>query len=207
MTEQELRVLVTQKLLPLNKEARPPVTSDFDLNPQYRAVIGPRTLRQAAVLVPLITREAGLSVLFTQRAADLPSHAGQVSFPGGRVQPEDDGPVGTALRETQEETGIAPRFVEPLGMLDPYETVTGFAVSPVVGLVHPGFDLKPDPREVAHVFEAPFTFLMNPANQETHTREWEGRTRVFYAVPYDGHYIWGATAGMLMNFYRRLFES
>lgn len=207
MTEQEFRTLVAQRLLPLHKEARPPVTSDFDLNPHDREAAGSRDLRQAAVLVPVIARDEGLCVLFTQRAADLPSHAGQVSFPGGRVQAGDEGPVGAALRETREETGIAPAFVEPLGMLDPYETVTGFAVSPVVGIVHPGFELKPDVREVAHIFEVPFLFLMNPANQETHTRTYQGQTRHYYAMPYDGHYIWGATAGMLINLYRRLFET
>mgnify|MGYP000979727724 CR=1 FL=1 len=147
-----------------------------------------------------------LSILLTQRTADLPSHAGQIAFPGGKVDPEDDGPLGAALREASEEIGLDPALVEPLGFLDPYRTVTGFAVTPVLALVSPEFHLTLNTREVADAFEVPFAFLMDANNHEMHTRVYRGHERKYYAMPYGERYIWGATAGILVNMHRRLFQ-
>jgi 8-oxo-dGTP pyrophosphatase MutT (NUDIX family) len=138
-------------------------------------------------------------VLLTLRTAHLTDHAGQISFPGGRAEPHDADAAATALREAQEEVGIPPELVQVLGRLDTYVTATNFEVAPVVGLIHPPFPVTPDPHEVAEVFEVPLTFLVDPANHEKRSREWQGRTRYFYVMPYRNRYIWGATAGMLVN--------
>jgi 8-oxo-dGTP pyrophosphatase MutT (NUDIX family) len=159
-------------------------------------------LRAAAVLVPVVERAGALTVLFTRRTAHLHDHAGQISFPGGRVEPSDRSPEHTALRETHEETGLAEHHVEILGSIDQYVTVTGYRVTPVVGLVRPPFDLKPDEFEVAEIFEVPLAFLLDPANHQRNTVIYQGWRRHYYAMPYRDYYIWGATAGMLMNFYR-----
>lgn len=178
---------------------------DFDLNPAWRASVSPeRTLRPAAVLVPIIERRDVLRVLFTRRADHLPAHAGQVSFPGGRAEDGDADAVATALRETEEEIGLNRQFVSIIGALDAYETGTGFSIKPVVAFVREGFELKADAAEVAEIFEVPLRFLLDPTNHERHMRVWQGRERHFYAMTFDGHYIWGATAGMLMNLYERL---
>lgn len=179
----------------------------------------PTDPRVASVLVPLVVREHGLTVLLTQRADHLHDHAGQVSFPGGRQEPYDADAIATALREAQEEVGLAPSRVEVLGALPDYLTGTGFCVTPVIGLVHPPFALTLDALEVAEAFEVPLAFLMNPANHEERVLSYEGRERRFFAMPYprSGHddertasvagshyFIWGATAGMLRNLYRFL---
>ncbi|MBL8665974.1 MAG: CoA pyrophosphatase [Rhodospirillales bacterium] len=156
-------------------------------------------LTPAAVLVPLIERPDGLTVLFTQRTSHLAHHAGQVSFPGGHIEPEDGGPAETALRETEEEVGLDRSHVRIVGRLDTYVTRTGFAVTPVVGMVAPPFTLRPDPHEVAEIFEVPLDFLLDPSNHERCSAEFEGRTRFFWAMPYGRHFIWGATAGMVIN--------
>lgn len=160
--------------------------------------------RAAAVLVPLVQRDGGLTVMLTRRTDHLHHHAGQISFPGGRLEEEDDGPVACALRETTEETGLETRHVTIAGIMDDYVTVTGFRVTPVVGLVRPPFDLAPDPFEVAEVFEVPLAFLMDPANHQKVQRTINGKSRPYYAIPYQTYYIWGATAGMLMNLYNVL---
>ncbi|MGU7779438.1 CoA pyrophosphatase [Burkholderia sp. PU8-34] len=166
--------------------------------------------RSAAVLVPLVVREAGLTVLLTQRADHLNDHAGQISFPGGRREPFDRDATATALRESNEEIGLASERVEILGALPDYLTGTGFCVTPVVGLVHPPFTVQADTFEVAEIFEVPLAFLMNPANHEVRVFRWDGGERRFFAMPFprgdgSGHYfIWGATAGMLRNLYRFL---
>lgn len=187
-------------------EAR--LRSDADLAPELRDLLPPpEKLRHAAVLVPLIEREDGLRLLLTERSADLPSHAGQVAFPGGRVDDTDDGPIAAALREAHEEVGIEPDWVEIAGLLTPYLTSSGFKILPVVGFVEPVFtlnDLTLEPAEVARVFEVPFEFVMNPDNHQRHEVEFRGRSRHYYAMPYGEHYIWGATAGMLVNFYDTL---
>lgn len=166
--------------------------------------------RVAAVLVPLVVREEGITVLLTQRADHLNDHAGQVSFPGGRHEPFDADSTATALREAQEEVGLDPGRVEVLGSLPDYLTATGFCVTPVVALVHPPFTIEADSLEVAEVFEVPLNFLMDPARHEVRVFRWEGGERRFFAMPYPrgdaagDYFIWGATAGMLRNFYRFL---
>ena len=153
----------------------------------------------AAVLVPLVNQPQGITVLLTQRTGHLHDHAGQISFPGGRAEPGDAGAAETAMRETREEIGLAAERVEVLGELPEYVTVTGYRVTPVVGLVSPPLDLKPDEFEVAEVFEAPLAFLLDTANHQRNHVLFDGRERYYYAIPYQGYYIWGATAGMLMN--------
>jgi 8-oxo-dGTP pyrophosphatase MutT (NUDIX family) len=166
--------------------------------------------RSAAVLVPLVAREAGLTVLLTQRADHLNDHAGQISFPGGRREPFDHDATATALREAKEEIGLAGERVEVLGALPDYLTGTGFCVTPVVGLVHPPFTMQADTLEVAEIFEVPLAFLMNPANHQVRVFRWDGGERRFFAMPYPNgdagahYFIWGATAGMLRNLYRFL---
>jgi len=162
----------------------------------------------AAVLLPLVQRPEGLALLLTRRTDHLRSHAGQISFPGGRVEPEDDGPVATALRETEEEIGLSRRYIQVIGQLPVYSTVTAFQVTPVVALVEPGFTLTLDDFEVAEAFEVPLAFLMNPAHHRHHRFEFGGGERRFLSMPWQGpereYFIWGATAAMLRNLYRLL---
>jgi 8-oxo-dGTP pyrophosphatase MutT (NUDIX family) len=161
-------------------------------------------LTPAAVLVPIVVRESGPTVLLTQRTAHLRDHAGQVSFPGGRCEDQDSTPVATALREAQEEVGLEPRQVEVLGCLPDYLTSTGFRVTPVVGLVAPPLNLRLDDFEVAEVFEPPLEFLLETANHQRHQVEYRGALREYWAMPWQGYYIWGATAGMLVSLHRLL---
>jgi 8-oxo-dGTP pyrophosphatase MutT (NUDIX family) len=181
-----------------------PSRGDYDLNPQIRPE-RPKELAPAAVLIPILVRSRP-TVLFTRRTPHLSRHAGQVSFPGGRVHADDLSLVETALRETKEETGITAGFVTVAGFLDPYETGTGYAILPVVGVLSEGFELLPDPNEVAEIFEVPLDFLLDPANCERRSTEWMGRQRDFYAFTYGAHYIWGVTAGIVVNFADRLRE-
>jgi 8-oxo-dGTP pyrophosphatase MutT (NUDIX family) len=182
-----------------------PTRGDYDLNPAMKPGSA-RQLQPAAVLLPIVRRDEP-TVLFTERTAHLSRHAGQVSFPGGRVQDDDLSLVETALRETKEETGIAAGFVSVAGFLDPYETGTGFAILPVVGMLTPEFVLVPQPSEVAQIFEVPLAFLLDETNRERQTREWQGLKRSFYAYTYEGHYIWGATAAILNGFAQRLVQT
>ena len=195
--------LLRVKLDPLDYVARETdrLRSDNDLNPGWDN--HPET-RPAAVLAPIVKRAGGWTMLFTERAKETPAHPGQISFPGGRVQADDSSAVETALRETEEEIGLFRRFIEPVGAWDRYDTITGYRVTPIVGLVEPGFELKLDPREVASVFEAPLDFLMNPANHEKREAQYQGRTRYYYVMPWRDHFIWGATAGMIRALYERL---
>lgn len=179
-----------------------PARSDYDLNPATRPSAG-KPLVPAAVLIPIVLRPEP-TVLFTQRSADLPRHAGQVSFPGGCADPGDTTLADTALRELQEETGIDPAFVTVVGFLGAYETVTSFAVVPVVGLLREGFTLAPDAREVDTVFEVPLAFLLDPRNRQEERLEWKGGPRRVYAFRYETRYIWGATAAILVDFADRL---
>jgi len=159
-----------------------------------------KALTPAAVLVPLVRREVGLTVLLTQRTAHLANHGGQISFPGGRMEESDEDATAAALRETEEEIGLDRRHIEVLGFLDSYVTITGFSVTPVVGLVTPPFDLTLDSFEVAEAFEVPLSFFLDPANHQRHFRTTpNGQKRYYYAMPYQDRYIWGATAGMLVN--------
>jgi 8-oxo-dGTP pyrophosphatase MutT (NUDIX family) len=161
--------------------------------------------RPAAVLVPLVAREDGATVLLTQRASHLRQHSGQIAFPGGKIDDTDGSPVHAALREAQEEIGLDARHIEPLGYLDNYFTGTGFRIFPVVAMVQPPFDLVINRAEVDDVFEVPVEFLMEPKNHLLHERKLSGVARKFYAMPYGERYIWGATAGMLRNLYVRLY--
>jgi 8-oxo-dGTP pyrophosphatase MutT (NUDIX family) len=157
----------------------------------------------AAVLIPVVLHEE-LTVLFTQRTAHLKSHAGQVSFPGGRAEPGDASAEYTALREAEEEIGLPRERVEVLGRLPEYRTRTGFRVTPVIGVVAPPLELAPDPREVESVFEVPLAFLLEERNRERRTREFQGLQVGYYVYEYQGHVIWGATAGMLVNLHKML---
>lgn len=164
-----------------------------------------RELIPAAVLVPLVERPEGYTVLLTQRTAHLEHHAGQISFPGGRAEAEDTGPVETALREAEEEIGLdRRRVVEIAGFLDLYQTVTGFLVTPVVGFVTPPFELILDAFEVAEAFEVPLDFILDPDHHEYRSVVYKGQPRRYYVIPYQDRFIWGATAAMLVNFARRL---
>ncbi len=166
--------------------------------------VGDEELTPASVLFPIVLRQSGPSVLLTQRTAHLKDHPGQISFPGGRVEPADDSPAATALREAQEEIGLAARHVEILGYLPEYRTGTGFRVTPVVAVVKPPFDLRPEPGEVAEIFEVPFSFLMDSANHQQHSQHYRGKLRHYFAMPYGEYFIWGATAGIIVTLARAL---
>jgi 8-oxo-dGTP pyrophosphatase MutT (NUDIX family) len=179
---------------------------EFALYPEMRSPNQAAPIA-AAVLIPVIARpshEDGPTILFTRRTEHLAKHSGQISFPGGRSEPADLTPVETALRETMEETGIAPSFVSIAGFLPRYRTGTGFDIAPVVGVVAPGFALVPDPAEVAEIFEVPLAFFLDPANAREGSREMGGKPRRFHVFEPDGHYIWGITAALLFDFAARL---
>jgi 8-oxo-dGTP pyrophosphatase MutT (NUDIX family) len=163
-----------------------------------------RPLTAAAVLFPIILRERGNTVLLTQRTAHLKDHAGQISFPGGRVEESDQSSLHTALRETEEEVGLARQYIDPIGYLPEYRTGTGFRVTPVVALVRPPFDLQIDPFEVAEAFEVPLDFLLDPANHQRHSIHYQGVLRHYFAIQYGDYFIWGATAGMIRSLTERL---
>ena len=204
-----LRALARRKLAPsLSVEdlerATAPGPSDYALSGHRAEPADIARARPAAVLLPIVKRPRGLTVLLTLRASDLRAHSGQVAFPGGKIDPGET-PREAALREAREEIGLEERFIEPLGWLDPYLTGTGFCVAPLVGLIDPSFTLAINRLEVDEVFEAPFAFLMDPSNHRLDEREWRGEVRKFYAMPHGERYIWGATAGMLRNLYEKLF--
>jgi 8-oxo-dGTP pyrophosphatase MutT (NUDIX family) len=164
-----------------------------------------RPIRPAAVLVPVIEREE-LSVLFTQRTAHLTDHAGQISFPGGKIDADDASPAAAALREAEEEIALARSFVEPIGYLDLHMTPFGHRIVPVLARVRPGFVLRPSPGEVEDAFEVPLAFLMTPQNHKQESRDWNGLILNFYAIPFGERTIWGATAGILRNLYERIYR-
>lgn len=202
-----MREKIIQSIKPLRDVAgtladdSPAPIGDHDLDAMPRPE---SPLTPAAVLVPLVARPAGFQVLLTQRTDHLHDHAGQVSFPGGRREHTDAGSVETALRETREEIGLAEDFIEVVGLLDDYETGTGFRVTPVVSFVSEGFTLALDSFEVAEVFEVPLDYLFDPANHQKRSRDFNGRRRSYYLFEYQDRIVWGATAGMLMNLYRRV---
>jgi 8-oxo-dGTP pyrophosphatase MutT (NUDIX family) len=177
-----------------------------DLDDGRATVFPPATgARAAAVLVGLVAHQGEVSVLLTERAAGLRVHAGQIAFPGGKIEPRDETPAAAALREAEEEIGLSSAHVEPLGYLAPYITGTGFRITPVVARIEPPFSLRLHAGEVADAFEAPFAFLMDAANHTFDSRTFGGRLRRFHAMPYGDRYIWGATAGILRQLYERLY--
>ena len=184
--------------------SQPAPASARNLSDGYRLPGREGALRSAAVLVPIVNRPGELTVLFTERSADLPDHAGQISFPGGRVEPGDRDVEAAALRETEEEIGLPRDRVTILGHLADYETVTGYRVTPVVGWVEPPFPLIPDPVEVADIFEVPLSFLLDSTNHQRHFRMLGEIRRDYFAIPFRERYIWGATAAMLMILDRTL---
>jgi 8-oxo-dGTP pyrophosphatase MutT (NUDIX family) len=186
-----------RRTAPLDPASSGRVRGDHDLSPELYEPR--RQLTAAAVLVPIVDRTHGPQVLLTRRTDHLHDHAGQISFPGGRIDPGDETPEAAALRETEEEIGLPPAKVNLVGRLDTYIVRTGFEVHPVVGLVRPPFELALDSFEVAEVFEVPLAFFLRPGAKERHSRVFKGRERFFYAYPYGDYYIWGATAGMLGN--------
>lgn len=176
-----------------------------DRDGAVKAPIG-RLRRRAAVLCPVVEHQDGLSIMLTVRAAHLKIHAGQISFPGGKIDPSDSSPLSAALREADEEIGLPSHRVDILGSLDPYDTSTGFVVTPFVGMVEPAFQPILNEGEVAEVFEVPFDFVMDMGNHERIERMHDGRKRSFYQIVYGDYRIWGATAGMLRNLAERLYD-
>ncbi|AKJ30442.1 CoA pyrophosphatase [Caldimonas brevitalea] len=201
----------TERLQPQALRERFRAPPHWEPEVQTERPLATRAPAHASVLIPLVMRDQ-LTVLLTRRTDHLRDHAGQISFPGGRAEAHDANAAATALREAEEEVGLPPDHVEVIGHLPIYKTVTAFLVTPVVGLVRPGFQLRPDPHEVADVFEVPLAFLMKPAHHQRHAFEFEGERREFFAMPWQGgtpapaepYFIWGATAAMLRNLYRFL---
>ncbi|WP_114390656.1 CoA pyrophosphatase [Notoacmeibacter marinus] len=164
-----------------------------------------RRKREAAVLIGVVERASGAHVLLTRRTDHLKTHSGQVAFPGGRIDPGDDGPVGAALREAQEEVALPIERAEVIGRLPDYATGSGFKIVPVLALLHPPFDLRPEPGEVADIFEVPLSFLMEQANHIQDSRIWEGQRRYYWTMPFDDWHIWGVTAGIIRMMQERLY--
>jgi 8-oxo-dGTP pyrophosphatase MutT (NUDIX family) len=177
---------------------------DLDLNMELWQRAGVSATKPAAVLVPIVDRREP-TVLLTLRTAELTSHAGQVAFPGGKIDPADANPVAAALREAREEVGLWSTLVEPIGYLDLYLTFSGFRILPTVARVKPDFTLTINPAEVTETFEVPLEFLMTPENHQRKTRDWKGIARDYYAIPFENRYIWGITAGILRNLYERIY--
>jgi 8-oxo-dGTP pyrophosphatase MutT (NUDIX family) len=178
---------------------------DHLLNPQFVQTAMELKLKDAAVLVPVIDDGDEAKVILTQRTATLRKHSGQIAFPGGAVDPEDGSPERAAMREAEEEIGLDPRFVETLARLPQYYAMTGFRITPVLSIVKRGFDLKLNPAEVDDAFEVPLSFLMDEANHQRGTRQFNGMERHFYLMPYENRNIWGITAGILRTLYERLY--
>jgi 8-oxo-dGTP pyrophosphatase MutT (NUDIX family) len=182
-----------------------PDKGDHELNLEMKALWAVRPIRPAAVLVPVVDRDEP-TVLLTQRSAHLPQHPGQVSFPGGKIEPTDETPLAAALREAEEEIGLDARYVEPIGYLDLYMTTQGFRIVPSVARIDPDYQITLNPSEVDEAFEVPLEFLMEPANHEKHSRDWEGIKRYYFAMPYEQRKIWGVTAGILRNLYEKIYS-
>jgi 8-oxo-dGTP pyrophosphatase MutT (NUDIX family) len=181
-----------------------PLTGDHGNDRMLEIVAQEQPIRPAAVLIPVVAREEP-TVLLTQRSAHLNDHAGQIAFPGGKIDVTDASPLDAALRETQEEIGLGRDFIDPIGYLDLYGTGFGFRILPTVARVNPGFNLRVNEAEVDDVFEVPLAFLMNPANHQVHSKEFRGMERSYYAMPFAERYIWGATAGILRVLYERIY--
>lgn len=182
----------------------PTPRGDLDLDPKVWETAGVSANKPAAVLVPIVDRREP-TVLLTLRTTELTSHAGQVAFPGGKIEPQDATPLAAALREAKEEIGLVPDLVDPLGYLDLYLTFSGFRILPLVARVDPDYRLTLNPFEVAEAFEVPLAFLMTPENHLRKTRDWKGILRHYYEMPYGDRFIWGVTAGILRNLYERIY--
>jgi len=182
-----------------------PKRGDFDADPVMKKIAQVRPIRPAAVLVPVVDHEEP-TVLLTQRAQHLPDHAGQVSFPGGKIDERDASPCESALREAEEEIGLGRAHVTPIGYLDLYLTTLGYRIVPVIARIKPGFTLRLNTAEVDAVFEVPLAFLMDQNNLQRHARDWQGMTRHYYAITFGERYIWGVTAGILRNLYDRIYR-
>jgi 8-oxo-dGTP pyrophosphatase MutT (NUDIX family) len=182
-----------------------PKRGDHDADPVMQKIAQVRPIRPAAVLVPIVDRPEP-TVLLTQRAQHLPNHPGQISFPGGKIESSDADPLDAALRETEEEIGLSRGHVEPLGYLDLYMTTLGYRIVPTIARVKPGFDLTLNVAEVDEAFEVPLAFVMDRANVQRHSRDWQGMTRHYYAITFGDRYIWGVTAGILTNLYDRIYR-
>ena len=180
-----------------------PARGDHDADPVMMKIASVRPIRPAAVLVPVVDHPEP-TVLLTQRAQHLPDHAGQISFPGGKIDKGDASPLASALREAEEEIGLDRQFIEPIGYLDLYMTTLGYRIVPVVARVKPGFSLTLNTSEVDASFEVPLSFLMDQANVQKHQREWQGMMRHYYAITFGERYIWGVTAGILRNLHGRI---
>jgi 8-oxo-dGTP pyrophosphatase MutT (NUDIX family) len=181
-----------------------PLSGDQGTDRMLQILATERPIRPAAVLIPVVDHPEP-TVLLTLRSANLSDHAGQISFPGGKIETTDASPLDAALREAEEEVGLTGEFVEPLGYLDLYGTSFGFRILPTVAKVRPGFKLRISQAEVDDAFEVPLAFLMNPANHQLQSKEFRGVARSFYAMPFEQHYIWGATAGILRVLYERIY--
>jgi len=182
-----------------------PPTGDHQFSPNLVEILPLHPNKAAAVLIPVVARPQQPTLLLTRRSSGLRNHSGQIAFPGGRIDAADRGPLAAALREAEEEIGLAPTKVAPIGYLDLYLSGSGYRIAPVIGLIEPGFSLRLNPDEVEETFECPLSFLMDPANHRAESREWRGAIRHFYAIPYGQHYIWGITAGILRNLYERVY--
>ncbi|MDE1933262.1 CoA pyrophosphatase [Bradyrhizobium sp.] len=181
-----------------------PASGDRGTDRMLEILAREQPIRPAAVLIPVVDRPEP-TVLLTQRSAHLNEHAGQISFPGGKIDAADASPLDAALREAEEEVGLPREFIDPVGYLDLYGTSFGFRILPTVARVQPGFTLRINASEVEDAFEVPLAFLMNPANHQLHSKEFRGMERFYYAMPYGERYIWGATAGILRVLYERIF--
>jgi len=188
----------------LHDHAAPATRGDLDLDPALWERAGVAATRPAAVLVPVVDRPDP-AVLLTQRTAELASHAGQIAFPGGKIDPQDATPAAAAMREAEEEIGLPDSVIEPIGYLDLYLTFSGFRIVPTVARIAPDYRLRLNPAEVADAFEVPLAFLMDAQNHALHSRDWKGVSRRYYAMPYGERYIWGVTAGILRNLYERIY--
>ena len=188
----------------LNDPAAQAKRGDLDLDPMSWERAGVKATRPAAVLIPVIDRSEP-TVLLTLRT-ELPSHPGQIAFPGGKIDPHDRTPADAALREAREEIGLARALIEPIGYLDLYLTFSGYRILPTVARIRPDYKLALSSAEVAEAFEVPLAFLMNAQNHALHSRDWKGVTRRYYAIPFGERYIWGVTAGILRNLYERIYE-
>lgn len=181
-----------------------PLHGDHDADPVVKAMAAVRPIKPAAVLIAVIDREEPM-VLLTQRTAHLPQHAGQIAFPGGKIDAVDASPLAAALREADEEIGLDARMIDPIGYLDVYMTTLGYRIVPVVARVRPGFTLTLNPGEVESAFEVPLSFLMKLTNHQMHSREWQGMMRTYYAIPFGERYIWGVTAGIFRNLQQKVY--